>query len=93
VATDAHLTKAQCTRLAVAAHDGLARALVPSHTLMDGDAIFAAATGARGAPDLTEEVALGHAAACVMARAVARGVYAARPMAGDSVPAWSARFA
>jgi D-aminopeptidase len=92
VATDARLTKAQCTRLAVAAHDGLARALVPSHTLMDGDAIFAAATGARGAPDLTGEVALGHAAACVLARAVARGVYAAQPMAGDALPAWSARF-
>jgi D-aminopeptidase len=38
------------------------------------------------------QVALGHAAACVMARAVARGVYAARPMAGDPVPAWAARF-
>jgi len=92
VATDARLTQAQCTRLAVAAHDGLARALVPSHTLMDGDAIFAAATGARPAPDVAGQVALGHAAACVMARAVARGVYAARPMAGDPVPAWAARF-
>ena len=47
VATDATLTKAQCTRLAIAAHDGFARALVPSHTLMDGDLIFAAATGSR----------------------------------------------
>ncbi|PKQ11127.1 MAG: peptidase T4 [Alphaproteobacteria bacterium HGW-Alphaproteobacteria-1] len=92
VATDARLTQAQCTRLAVAAHDGLARALVPSHTLMDGDAIFAAATGARGVPDTAGEVALGHAAACVMARAVARGVFAARAMAGDAVPAWAARF-
>jgi D-aminopeptidase len=92
VATDARLTRSQCTRLAVAAHDGLARALVPSHTLMDGDAIFAAATGARPAPDVAGQVALGHAAACVMARAVARGVYAARPMAGDPVPAWAARF-
>ncbi|MAU52435.1 MAG: peptidase T4 [Roseovarius sp.] len=92
VATDAALTQAQCTRLAVAAHDGLARALVPSHTLMDGDAIFAAATGARGAPDLAGQVTLGHAAACVMARAVARAIHAARPMSGDTVPAWSGRF-
>ncbi|MBE0452574.1 MAG: P1 family peptidase [Roseovarius sp.] len=92
VATDATLTQAHCTRLAVAAHDGLARALVPSHTLMDGDAIFVAATGTRPAPDLAEQVVLGHAAACVMARAVARAVYAARPMAGDTVPAWRARF-
>ncbi|MEM1238099.1 MAG: P1 family peptidase, partial [Pseudomonadota bacterium] len=37
VATDAALTQAQCTRLATAAHDGMARALIPSHTLFDGD--------------------------------------------------------
>ncbi|MBC7132798.1 MAG: P1 family peptidase [Roseovarius sp.] len=92
VATDAALSQAQCTRLAVAAHDGLARALVPSHTLMDGDAIFAAATGVRPAPDLAVQLALGHAAACVMARAVARGVHAARPLPDDTRPAWVTRF-
>ncbi len=92
IACDATLTQAQCTRLAIAAHDGMARALLPSHTLMDGDAIFAAATGARPAPDITAQVLLGHAAACTMARAIARAIHAARPMSGDPVPAWSARF-
>ena len=93
VATDATLTKAQCTRLATAAHDGLARALLPSHTLMDGDLIFAATTGTRPAPDMAAQVLLGHAAACTTARAIARAVHAARPMPGDLRPAWAARFA
>ena len=92
IATDAALTQAQCTRLAVAAHDGFARALVPSHTLMDGDAIFALATGAHPPLDLAAQVMLGHAAACVMARAIARGVHAARSVAGDTLPAWQDRF-
>ncbi len=92
VATDAALTQAQCTRLATAAHDGLARALLPSHTLMDGDLVFAAATGARPAPDLAAQVLLGHAAACTMARAIARAIHAARPVPGDPLPTWSARF-
>jgi D-aminopeptidase len=92
VATDATLTQAQCTRLATTAHDGLARALVPSHTLMDGDLIFAAATGARPAPDMPAQVMLGHAAACTMARAIARAIHAAQPLPGDIMPAWAARF-
>ncbi len=92
VATDATLTQAQCTRLATAAHDGLARALLPSHTLMDGDLVFAAATGARPAPDLAAQVLLGHAAACTMARAIARAIHAARPAPGDLLPTWSERF-
>lgn len=92
IATDATLTQAQCTRLATAAHDGLARALLPSHTLMDGDAIFAAATGTRPAPDIAAQVMLGHAAACTMARAIARAIHAARSDPGDPLPAWRARF-
>ena len=93
VATDAVLTQAQCTRLATAAHDGFARALVPSHTPHDGDLIFAAATGARAMENAAADtLILGHAAAICMARAVARGVYAARSEAGDVFPAWSARF-
>ncbi|HET6237052.1 MAG TPA: P1 family peptidase, partial [Acetobacteraceae bacterium] len=47
VATDATLTKAQAHRLAIMAHDGLARAVLPAHAPMDGDTIFAAATGYR----------------------------------------------
>jgi len=92
VATDAALTQAQCTRLATAAHDGFARALLPSHTLMDGDLIFAAATGTRPAPDLAGQVLLGHAAACVMARAIARAVFSARSLPGDTLPSWQDRF-
>ncbi|PQO24284.1 peptidase T4 [Rhodobacteraceae bacterium WD3A24] len=90
VATDAALTQAQATRMAVAAHDGIARALVPSHTLLDGDAVFAAATGARALGDpVAETLMLGHAAAMCLARAIARGVHAARPAPGDRVRAWS----
>ncbi len=92
VATDAALTKAECHRLAVAAHDGLARALVPSHTLLDGDLVFAVSTGARPlAEPLAESYALGHAAACTVARAIARAVYLATPAAGDRQPVWSGR--
>lgn len=89
VATDAVLSQAQCTRMAVAAHDGYARALVPSHTPMDGDLIFAAATGAReiGNP-LADPLMLGHAAATAMARAIARAIYHARPAPGDTQPCW-----
>jgi L-aminopeptidase/D-esterase-like protein len=74
VATDAELTKAQCKRLAIMAHDGLARAVLPAHAPMDGDTIFAAATSAAGPADL---MALGHAATQAMARAIARGVFEA----------------
>ncbi|QPH52346.1 P1 family peptidase [Pontivivens ytuae] len=85
VATDATLDKAGCTRLATAAHDGMARAIVPSHTPMDGDLIFAAATGAAGPAD---PLALGHAAAICLARAIARAVFEATPAPGDRLPAW-----
>jgi D-aminopeptidase len=85
VATDAALTQAQATRMAVAAHDGMARALVPSHTPMDGDLVFAASLGTRAADPLL----VGHGAALCLARAIARGVYAARPAPGDALPCWS----
>jgi D-aminopeptidase len=94
VATDAALTKAQCKRLALAAHDGLARALRPVHAPLDGDVVFAAATGHAGAPSdafaLTELCAT---AADVLARAIARGVHAATalPFPGAK-PSWRDRF-
>jgi L-aminopeptidase/D-esterase-like protein len=93
VATDAALTQAQATRLAVAAHDGMARAIHPSHTPHDGDLVFAAATGAKPltAPD-TEALLLGHAAATCLARAIARGVHAARAAPGDLLATWADRF-
>ncbi|MBO9476427.1 P1 family peptidase [Shimia sp. R11_0] len=87
VATDAALTQAQCTRMATAAHDGMARALVPSHTPMDGDLIFGVSTDAK---PLTNETAdtlwIGHAAATCLARAIARGVWHATPKPGDLLP-------
>ncbi|MCV2879940.1 P1 family peptidase [Sedimentimonas flavescens] len=93
VATDAILTQAQAQRMAVAAHDGMARALVPSHTPFDGDLVFAAATGARALPDpVADPFVLGHAAASCLARAIARAIHAATPMPGDLQPCWSARF-
>ncbi|TKW68649.1 MAG: P1 family peptidase [Paracoccus denitrificans] len=90
VATDARLSKAALKRLATAAHDGMARALVPSHTPFDGDLVFAASTGAKDVPDpVVTPFQLGHAAATTLARAIARGVYAARPRPGDLQPCWS----
>lgn len=90
VATDAALDKAQLQRMAVAAHDGMARALVPSHTPLDGDLVFAASTGARPLADpVADPFLLGHAAAATLARAIARAVHAARPSAGDRQTCWS----
>ena len=78
VVTEAVLTRSQCKRLAIMAHDGLARAILPAHAPLDGDTIFAASTGNRlftkSPIEMTE---LGHAATLVMARAIARGVYEA----------------
>ncbi len=89
VATDAPLDKAGCTRMATAAHDGLARALVPAHTPYDGDLVFAASTGQ--APE-ADPVQLCHAAALCLSRAVARGVFHAKAAAHDPVPTWQDRF-
>lgn len=93
VATDAAFDKAQATRLAIAAHDGLARAIVPAHTPFDGDLVFAAATGAKTLADpATDPFLIGHTAACCLARAIARAVYEAKTQRGDRVPAWRKRF-
>ncbi len=56
IATDAVLTKAQCTKLAAIAHDGLARAVNPVHTLFDGDLFFGVSTATGPAPDATGPV-------------------------------------
>ena len=90
VATDAALTQAQAQRMAVAAHDGMARAIVPSHSLLDGDLVFAAATGTRPLSErIRDEFQIGHAASVCLARAIARAVYLARPLPGDLQPAWA----
>jgi L-aminopeptidase/D-esterase-like protein len=93
VATDATLTKAQAHRMAVAAHDGMARALVPSHTPLDGDLVFSVATGGNPLHDpLADGFQLGHAAATCLARAIARAVYLARSEPGDLQPSWRSSF-
>lgn len=77
LATDATLSKPQLTRLATAAHDGLAKAINPSHTPFDGDLIFAVSTEQHPEPDPLTQMEIGHAAAITLARATARGVYEA----------------
>lgn len=90
VATDAPLSKAGCQRLAVTAHDGIARAVVPAHTPHDGDLVFALSTGGHGGP-APDPLALGLAAAHCLARAIARAVFHAAPAPGDLLPCWSDR--
>ncbi len=80
VITDAPLTKTQASRLAQVAHDGLARAIRPAHTALDGDTIFAAATGAsqRDEPlGMADHVVLATLAAEVTSAAILSGVRAA----------------
>lgn len=90
VATDAVLTQAQALRMATAAQDGMARSIVPSHTPFDGDLVFAVATGTRPLHDpATDAFLLGHAAACCLARAIARAVFLAVARPGDLQPVWS----
>ncbi|MEB3981091.1 P1 family peptidase [Mycobacterium sp. 663a-19] len=96
VATDAALSPAGCRRVAIAAHDGLARTIRPAHTPLDGDAVFALATGAvevtpavaskpppaAFSPETALVAEVGAAAADCLARAVLAGVLAAEPVAG-----------
>lgn len=86
VATDADLSKAQCQRMASAAHDGIGRAIVPAHMPGDGDLIFAASTNARPMGDPSELTAITHAAALCLSRAIARAAWLARPEPGDLLP-------
>ena len=80
VATNAKLTKAQASRMALMADDGLARALFPSHTLGDGDTVFALATGSwNGTADVSNVGAL---AADVMAEAIVRAAVMAKKAGG-----------
>lgn len=92
VATDAILTKPQAARLAVMASAGMARAIYPVFSPLDGDVIFAAATGKHPLADPVLDLAhLGAAAADCLARAIARGVYEARSLPG-SLPSWRDKF-
>ncbi len=94
VVTDAALTKGQAKRLALMAQDGLAKALRPTHAALDGDTVFAAATGrAKRLPDAGDLVVIGTLAADCLARAIARGIHdaTALPFAG-ALPSWRDRF-
>jgi len=92
VATDAALTKAQAKELAVIAQDGLTRAIYPAHTTLDGDTVFAAATGRRPLADAVNELTeLGAVAANTLARAIARGVFEAKSRPGG-LPSWRDRY-
>jgi L-aminopeptidase/D-esterase-like protein len=80
VATNATLTKAQAKKVAQMAHDGIARAIYPSHTMNDGDAIFAMATGVRsGDADVTT---IGTLAADMMVEAILRAVRESKGLPG-----------
>ncbi len=93
VVTDAILTKPQAKRLAMIAQTGFARAIYPVHAPLDGDVLFAAATGEKPIDPLVGLTELGMVAANVVARAIARGVHAATalPFPG-ALPAWKDRF-
>ena len=93
VATDAAVSPAGCRRIAVAAQDGLAHSIRPAHTPVDGDTVFALATGAvtlptsektpmAMSPETAALTAIGAAAADCLARAVLVGVLAAQSVAG-----------
>lgn len=93
VATDARLDKANLKRVAVQAQDGIARAISPSHSIFDGDLVFAASTGERPLGDpLYDLVHIGHAAAICLSRAIARAIFEATPAPGDRQPTWREKW-
>jgi len=93
IVTDAALTKTQVKRLAMMAQTGFARAIYPVHAPLDGDVVFAAATGVKPVDPLAGLTELGAIAANTVARAIARGVFEATALPfADAQPAWRDRF-
>jgi L-aminopeptidase/D-esterase-like protein len=87
VATNARLNKEEANKVAQMAHDGLARAVRPAHTMFDGDTLFALATGSNNEPSMEADVnTVGAYAAEVVAEAIVRAVKTAEGVAG--LPAW-----
>lgn len=84
VATNWRLSKADATRIAIMAQDGIARAVRPAHAPQDGDTIFVISTGAAPLPEPQHlSIArLGSIAADCVARAIGRAVYMAEPLGG-----------
>ena len=80
VATNATLSKTEATKIAEMAHDGIARAVAPAHTMFDGDALFALATGEREGP--ANVSAIGALAADAVTQAIVRAVRAATGLPG-----------
>jgi len=78
VATNARFTKTEATKMAQMAQDGLARAVKPAHTMLDGDTVFALATG----PKKADVSIVGAYAAEALAQAIVRAVRAAKPAGG-----------
>jgi L-aminopeptidase/D-esterase-like protein len=78
VATNAKLTKAQATKVAQMAQDGVARTIRPAHTMLDGDAIFALSTGTKK----SDVSIIGAFAAEVMAQAILQAVKMAKSAGG-----------
>jgi D-aminopeptidase len=94
VATDAILTKAEAKRLAVMAQTGFSRSIYPVHTPLDGDIVFAASTGRKPLNEVHYSLTtLGAIAGNVVARAIARGVFAATALPfPDALPSWKDQF-
>ncbi len=84
VATNANLDKAQCKRMAIMAHDGLARAIRPVHTPFDGDVVFALSTERLDLGQVSDMALarIGAIAADCLCRAIGRAVFEAEPLGG-----------
>lgn len=93
VATNAPLDSGQLTRVATAAQDGMARAIMPSHTAGDGDLIFAVSTGKRSiSSSFSTASEIGHASSLCLSRAIARAIYSASKAPNDVFPTWAEKF-
>ena len=91
IATDAALSKVHSLKIAQMAHDGMARAIRPAHTMFEGDSIFCMSTGEKKLPEASGSYIdphalhlseMGHAAANCMSRAIIHGVLSARSIPG-----------
>ena len=94
IATDAPLTRSNLKRIAIMAHDGIARSLSPAHTSMDGDTIFSITTRQNIKEQVLENIdiiALGARASDCVARACNRAIYKAKAV-GNSKPDWKNLF-
>lgn len=95
VATDTEMDQLMLKRVAIMANAGMARATYPAHTPLDGDIVFALSTAKKPQPDGPAALSeIGNAAACVVARSIARGIFEASAIEGDpsGKPAYRDRF-